>query len=81
MAVYESPFPLSFFWSIFFVPPYQRQVDKVSYLMNKSTESYATRTVKALSEASKVDAPKGTEEDDVLEAALTVTPLGTIPIY
>ena len=44
--------------------------------MNKSTESYATRTVKALSEASRVDAPTGTEEDDVLEAALMVTPLG-----
>ena len=58
---------------------YQRQVDKVSYLMNKSTETYATRTVKALDEASKVDAPTGIEEDDVLEAALAVTSLLPVP--
>ena len=49
--------------------------------MNKSTETYATRTVKALDEASKVDAPTGTEEDDVLEAALAVTPLLPDPTY
>ena len=52
---------------------YQRQVDKVSYLMNKSTETYATRTVNALSEAAKTDGLKATEEDDILEAALMVT--------
>ena len=41
--------------------------------MNKSTETYATRTVNALSEAAKTDGLKATEEDDILEAALMVT--------
>ena len=46
----------------------KRGADKVSYLMSKSTESYAARTVNTLQEVSVADAEA--QEEAVLDAAL-----------
>jgi len=47
----------------------KRGVDQVSYLMSKSAETYATRTVQTLSGVSKEDVD-GREEEEVLAKAL-----------
>ena len=47
----------------------RRSVDNVSYLMTKSAETYATRTVQTLSGVSRDDVD-GQEEEEVLAAAL-----------